>query len=77
MTEAIVDLASARGRQSLYVMLSRVKTFEGLAVLRKFSPKKLEGRMSQELREEFERLDTIAVITRDTFVENLAHNTST
>jgi ATP-dependent DNA helicase PIF1 len=68
MDKAIIDLASARGKQSVYVMLSRVKTFQGLAILRHFDRKKLEGRMSEELRNEFTRLADLADHTKSTFI---------
>jgi ATP-dependent DNA helicase PIF1 len=59
MDAAVIDLYSACSRQSVYVMLSRVKTFNGLAILRKFPKEKLTCRVSQELRNEFERLQYI------------------
>lgn len=53
---AIVDLDSARTTQGAYVMLSRVRTLDGLAILRRFKATKVENRLSQEIRTEFARL---------------------
>lgn len=53
----IVDLRGARSVQSQYVMLSRVRTLSGLAILRPFEPNKIHERLSQEFRNEFQRLD--------------------
>ena len=63
LSYAIVDLHSARSLQGAYVMLSRVRTLDGLMILRPFSPSKLCGNLSQELRDEFERLQ---LLTSDT-----------
>lgn len=59
----IVDLRGARSIQSQYVMLSRVKTLSGLAILRPFEPNKLHERLSQEFRNEFQRLDRVDLAT--------------
>jgi ATP-dependent exoDNAse (exonuclease V) alpha subunit len=64
LTKAIVDLASARSLQGVYVMLSRVRSLDGLAVLRWFPPDKVNQRLSQEIRDEFERLSTLAQRTK-------------
>ncbi|PPQ76270.1 hypothetical protein CVT26_009844 [Gymnopilus dilepis] len=55
LLRAIVDLYSAKG-QGVYVMLSRVTSLQGLAILRWFPPSKLYTRISEELREEMMRL---------------------
>lgn len=60
LTHAIVDLDSAMSLQGVYVMLSRVKTLNGLLILRGFSSSKLCGRMSQELRDELARIDRLS-----------------
>lgn len=59
----IVDLAGCRTAQSLYVMLSRVKTLEGLAVLRWFPPSKVGKNLSHDLRNELSRIDRLAEST--------------
>ena len=64
LTRAIVDIESAHSLQGVYVMLSRVKTLEGLLLLRPFVPSKLCRRLSQELREELERIDALSETTR-------------
>ncbi|KAJ7775634.1 hypothetical protein DFH07DRAFT_722880, partial [Mycena maculata] len=47
-----IDLASCPSIQSAYVMLSRVRTFEGLCILRPFRLDRIQNHISQELREE-------------------------
>lgn len=59
LEKVIVDIASARSLQGVYVMLSRVKSLKGLAVLRWFPQDKLYGRLSQDLRNEFARLEVL------------------
>jgi len=59
---AIVDLDSAR-RQGVYVMLSRVKSLVGLAILRWFPESKIYSQLSEELREELTRLDVLEMET--------------
>ena len=54
---AIVDPESARSQQGVYVMLSRVRTLEGLAILHPFQVRKVEERVSEEIRTELERLE--------------------
>ena len=55
LTRAIVDISSARG-QGAYVMLSRVTSLSGVAILRWFPPSKIYQRLSHELRSELHRL---------------------
>ena len=64
LSYAIVDLHSARSLQGAYVMLSRVRALDGLMILRPFSPSKLCGNLSQELRDEFSRLQSLTDDTR-------------
>ncbi len=59
LDRAIVDLDSAMSIQGVYVMLSRVRTLDGLAILHSFRRKKTEDRISQALREEFDRLERL------------------
>ena len=56
---AIVDPASASTLQGAYVMLSRVRSLNGLCILRPFNPNKIEQRLSQELRTELDRLQQL------------------
>ncbi|PPQ66487.1 hypothetical protein CVT26_011176 [Gymnopilus dilepis] len=55
LSRAIVDITSAKG-QGAYVMLSRVTSLAGIAILRWFPPSKLYHRLSAELRAELDRL---------------------
>ena len=57
LAEAIVDPESASSLQGVYVMLSRVRSLTGLAVLRPFRVSKVIQRLSQELRTELRRLE--------------------
>ncbi|KAJ7186904.1 hypothetical protein C8R46DRAFT_1206898 [Mycena filopes] len=59
----IVDLATARS-QGVYVMLSRVKSLNGLAILRWFPATKVFQRTSQELRAELSRISTMDAVTK-------------
>lgn len=71
MVAGIVDLAGARSPQSQYVMLSRVKSLNGLALLRSFAPNKLQQRLSAEFRKEFARLDTVDAVTTTWFANQM------
>lgn len=59
LDNAIVDPATAQTLQGLYVMLSRVRNLSGLGILRPFRSLKVYQRLSQELREELTRLETL------------------
>jgi len=48
----------------VYVMLSRVRTLEGLAILRPFARSKITARLPEELREELSRLENLSMETR-------------
>jgi hypothetical protein len=67
LERAIVDLKSARSLQGLYVMLSRVKSLAGDALLGEFPPHLLEQRLSQELRDEFHRLEELDTQTLEAY----------
>ncbi|KAG8942843.1 hypothetical protein FRC04_003474 [Tulasnella sp. 424] len=56
LEKAIVDLADCNSLQSVYVMLSRVRTLHGLAILRWFKSTKLYQNLQEEFRHEFSRL---------------------
>ena len=64
LSRAIVDIESAHSLQGVYVMLSRVKTLDGLLVLRPFVSSRVCRRLSQELREELQRIDRLSEATR-------------
>ena len=59
LSAAIVDPKSASSLQGVYVMLSRLKNMNGLALLRPFPTNKINQRISQELREELRRLEIL------------------
>ncbi|TFK81775.1 hypothetical protein K466DRAFT_501558 [Polyporus arcularius HHB13444] len=70
LDRAIVDPDSALTLQGVYVMLSRVRSLDGLAILHPFRRSKIEGRISQQLRTEFERLETLDRDTQAMYEEN-------
>ena len=57
LPRVIVDLASCKGTEPPYVMVSRCPSLAGLMVLRPFPISKVKCRRSQEARNEFARLD--------------------
>ena len=61
---AIIDPVSATTLQGIYVMFSRVRALDGLAILRPFKPAKIEQRLSEELRDELSRLEELDVNTK-------------
>jgi len=63
LTTAVADIHSARG-QGVYVMLSRVRTLDGLAILRPFARSKITARLPEELRVELLRLENLSAETR-------------
>lgn len=64
---AILDLASAGSLQGAYVMLSRVKELEGVAILQWFPPRKIDQRLSEEMRDELQRLQNLHVATMEDY----------
>ena len=63
MERAIVNLESCRGTESPYVMLSRVKSLEGLQILRPFKIARIQCHQSEDKRREIRRLDFLRLIT--------------
>lgn len=64
----IVDLAGCRSAQSAYVMLSRVKTLEGLAILRWFPTIRVTKPLQHDLRNEMDRLERLSKETLGLFL---------
>ncbi|KAF8123678.1 hypothetical protein EV363DRAFT_1140293, partial [Boletus edulis] len=56
MDRAIVDLESCKGTEAPYVMLSRVRTLQGLLILRPFVMNRVTCQQSEEVRCETRRL---------------------
>jgi hypothetical protein len=67
-----IDLASCTSIQSAYVMLSRVRSFEGLCILRPFRLDRIQNHISQELREELRRTELKATETKSYSRERLS-----
>jgi len=63
MEHAIVDLQSCHGTEAPYVMLSRVTSLEGLAILRPFDKRKIQCRQSEDSRREAKRLEFLRLHT--------------
>lgn len=59
MEAVIVDLESTRGTESPYVMISRAKSLDGIFILRPFRHNKIQCHPSQDVRNEFKRLDIL------------------
>lgn len=74
----IVDLTYCFSLQSVYVMLSRAKSLDGLAILHFFPPHQISQRLPEEFRIKFDRLTSVGMNTRDNFEsvnqENLSKN---
>ncbi len=60
---AILDLESCPTTEAAYVMLSRVKDSDHIRILRPFHKKKISTRISEDLRNEFKRLDFLDAST--------------
>ncbi|KAF9478299.1 hypothetical protein BDN70DRAFT_767634, partial [Pholiota conissans] len=57
---ATVDLQSCTGTEKPYVMVSRLTSLKYLRVLRPFDVRRITSRPSQDLRQEFARLQHLA-----------------
>jgi hypothetical protein len=69
---AVVNLVDCHGTESAYVMVSRVTSLQGLAIVCPFSKEKICCRTSEDLRNETARLEMLAlqtVVTHGTEVE--------
>lgn len=63
LEKAMVDLDSCRGSEAPYVMISRVKSLQGLLILRPFLMEKIQRRLSQDTRKEMHRLEIMRLRT--------------
>ncbi|THU87491.1 hypothetical protein K435DRAFT_619227, partial [Dendrothele bispora CBS 962.96] len=59
----VVDLRLCRGSESPYVMLSRATSLNGVIILRDFENKRLQCRLSEDLRIEFKRIRILQLQT--------------
>ncbi|KAJ7246240.1 hypothetical protein C8J57DRAFT_985895, partial [Mycena rebaudengoi] len=57
MNAIIVDLEGTKGTESPYVMLSRATSLDGIFILRPFRLQAIQCHPSQDVRNEFKRLD--------------------
>ncbi|EMD32492.1 hypothetical protein CERSUDRAFT_37258, partial [Gelatoporia subvermispora B] len=61
--KAFADIESCSGTDQPYVMLSRVKSLDGLVILRPFRRSKISCRFSQDTRKEIDRLHELGLRT--------------
>ncbi len=66
LSSAIVDLDSCRGTESPYVMISKVKSLNGLLILRPFKIGVIQKRQSEEYRTESKWLRILTMMTLQT-----------
>ncbi|KAJ7127322.1 hypothetical protein C8R43DRAFT_862486, partial [Mycena crocata] len=59
MEAIIVDLESTKGTEAPYVMLSRATSLDGVFILRPFRLGTIQCRPSQDVQNEFKRLDIL------------------
>jgi hypothetical protein len=59
-----VDLNNCRSHQAYYTALSRSSTAKGTVILQEFDPRKITGRASGALRQEFRDLELLDEITK-------------
>ncbi len=71
MSQVKVDLQSSASIQDAYVMLSRVKTLDGLIILRGFNHLKLKNHINQRLRRELDRITKLAAVTAEEYDETV------
>ncbi|KAJ6546323.1 hypothetical protein B0H10DRAFT_1852422 [Mycena sp. CBHHK59/15] len=60
MDFVIMDLESTSGTEAPYVMLSRATSLAGVYILRPFKQKVIQRHPSQDVREEFRRIDMLS-----------------
>ncbi|KAK0460494.1 uncharacterized protein EV420DRAFT_1215187, partial [Desarmillaria tabescens] len=63
MSSTIVDLNSCRGTEMPYMMISRVKSLNGLLILRSFSMNAITKWPPEEYRKEMKRLNVLRLLT--------------
>ncbi|KAJ8580889.1 hypothetical protein M405DRAFT_698716, partial [Rhizopogon salebrosus TDB-379] len=63
LERVIVDLESCSGTESPYVMISRVRSLQGLLIMRPFAMNKIRCRQSLDSREEARRQNVLAMRT--------------
>ncbi len=67
LTSAIIDFASCRGTEPPYVMASRVKSLDGLLILRPFKIEKIQRCQSEDYRNEQKRLRVLQLLTLEKY----------
>jgi hypothetical protein len=66
-----VDLNNCQSHQAYYTALSRSSTAKGTVILQGFHPKKITGRASGALRQEFQDLELLDEITKLHYLDKL------
>lgn len=62
MDKVLVDLKGCHGTESPYVMLSRVKSLEGLQILQPFNIRKIQCHQSEDARRELQCLSLLQLL---------------
>ncbi|PBK83774.1 hypothetical protein ARMGADRAFT_873107, partial [Armillaria gallica] len=63
LERAVIDLDNCRGTEPPYVMISRVKSLEGLLILRKYKYGRISKHQSEDYRKEDKRLSVLCLLT--------------
>ena len=63
LNAACLDLASCNSLAMAYVMLSRLRTLDGITILRPFAQKQIDSHTLQAVRDELKQLDKLAEVT--------------
>jgi len=63
LNSGCLDLASCKDLAMTYVMLSRLRTLDGITILRPFALQKIKCHAPQSVRNELKQLDALAEIT--------------
>lgn len=63
LPKVVLDLECCHGTESPYVMISRVKSLDGLLILRPFQKKRIQSRQSEDTRNEMIRLSSLRLKT--------------
>ncbi len=62
LERAIVDLENCRGTEPPYIMISRVKSLNGLLILRDYNYGRISSRQSEDYRKEDKRLSVLRLL---------------
>ena len=72
LNTACIDFASCTSIACAYVMLSRLKSLEGLSILRPFSFDKINKHAPEDVRNELKRMDDMYEVTKANMIPHLS-----